>query len=369
MINPDCFFKEKIRAQSPCCFADFMHTALYDPNYGYYATKPSILGKTGDFITAPELTPLFGYTVAKQLQSVLDALPKKHILELGAGTGRLCVNILSYLETQHKLPERYYILEPSPSLRAQQQDLVKAHFPHFSTYVEWITAWPQEFIGAVVANEVLDAMPVHRFLWKNEQVLESFVQIDPISDQLTETFLPTKNQALQAYVQGLNLSSPYCSEVNLWLPGWLESLYHCMNQGLVLLIDYGYPRREYYHPDRIQGTIMCHENHRSHPDFLYRPGCQDITAHVDFTYVAETADALGFDITGYTHQAGFLLSNGILELLAAQSDACDYQQQAQQVKILLQAHEMGELFKVMALGKNFTESLSGFMMFDKRASL
>jgi SAM-dependent MidA family methyltransferase len=371
MINTNCFFKEKIRHHGAYPFVDFMNMALYDPQHGYYATKQNILGEKGDFVTAPELSELFGHTFAKQLIPILEELPEKNVLEIGAGSGRLCLNILSYLQKKSALPKRYYILELSSGLRQQQQQFLQTYFPQFHHCVEWITQWPSNFCGVVLANEVLDAMPVHRFLWKDHQVLESHIEYCQQTQELKEIFVATKNSQLEQYVRSLQLAfnEEYCSEVNLWVPGWLEGLYHSMNQGVVFLIDYGFPRHEYYHADRNQGTIMCHEQHQSHPDFLYRPGQQDITAHVDFTFVAETAHDLGFSVMGYTNQASFLLSNGILELLAEEHDKDDYHVKAQQVKMLLQTHEMGEIFKVMALSKHFSTPLLGFMMFDKRVSL
>jgi SAM-dependent MidA family methyltransferase len=371
MMNTNCFFKEKIRHHGACPFVDFMNMALYDPQHGYYATKQHILGKQGDFVTAPELSHLFGHTFARQMIPILRELQQQTILEIGAGSGRLCVDILNYLQKHSALPTHYYILELSSGLRQQQQQFLQTHFPQFKDCVVWITEWPTNFSGVVVANEVLDAMPVHRFLWKDEQVLESYVEYCQQTHELKEVFVPTQHLQLEQYVRSLQLASDmqYCSEVNLWAPGWLEGLYHSLNQGVVFLIDYGFPRHEYYHPDRIQGTMMCHEKHQSHPDALYRPGHQDITAHVDFTFVAEVAHDLGFSVMGYTNQASFLLSNGILELLAEEQEKDNYHALAQQVKLLLQSHEMGEIFKVMALSKQFTMPLAGFMMFDKRVSL
>lgn len=371
MMNTQEFFKQKIQAMSPCPFHEFMQMALYDAQYGYYTTKEQVIGTSGDFITAPELSPLFGATITKQIREIFTQLSQAHILELGAGTGKLCVDVLSALENQNALPKHYYILELSAELRSKQQALIASVLPHLQDRVQWLTAWPKDFVGVVLANEVLDAMPVHRFMWSQGDVFESHVIWDEPNLRLKEVFLPSQNHQLIDAVKALNLppDAPYCSEMNLWLSGWLSGMYQSIHQGVVLLFDYGFPRHEYYHKDRAQGTLMCHERHRAHPDFLYRPGLQDITAHVDFTHVAEEAHALGFDILGYTHQAGFLLSNGILEFLSQEKDERQYQREAQHVKLLLQSHEMGEIFKVMALGKGFDEYLTGFMMYDKRVSL
>jgi SAM-dependent MidA family methyltransferase len=371
MMNTHEFFKQKIQNMGQCPFHEYMHMALYHPQYGYYTTKEQVIGSSGDFITAPELSPLFGRTLASQSLEILGHLPASNILELGAGTGRLCMDILMHLELHDALPDTYFILEVSATLRARQQQLLKDSLPHLIHKVQWLTEWPQAFVGVILANEVLDAMPVHRFMWSKSQVFESHIIWNEQKDKLEETFLLSQNKKLINHVLGLKLApdTPYCSEVNLWLSGWISGLNQSLKQGVAILFDYGFPRHEYYHADRAQGTLMCHERHRAHPDFLYRPGMQDITAHVDFTHVAEEAHAQGLNILGYTHQAAFLLSNGILDLLAQEQDERRYQRHSQDIKLLLQSHEMGEIFKVMALGKDFDERLTGFMFYDKRVSL
>jgi SAM-dependent MidA family methyltransferase len=370
MIKSDGFFKNKIRMSEKLSFFEFMNLALYDPLHGYYTSKQNIFGQKGDFVTAPELTPLFGHTLARQAIEIFKQIPDSSILEIGAGSGRLCVDVLSYLQQKSQLPKHYYILELSQGLKHQQRQLIASLGPDILNRVIWLESWPEDFRGVVLANEVLDAMPVHRFLWQNGQVLESFIEYDEVAENFKEVFKPTENTTLEDYVKQLNLDSDdYCSEVNLWVRGWLKGLYDSLTQAVVFLIDYGYPRHEYYHPDRCQGTIMCHEQQRTHADFLKHPGLIDITAHVDFTLVAEAAHDIGFAILGFSNQASFLLSNGILELLAQEQDTPLYQQQAQQVKFLLQSQEMGEIFKVIALTKDYFEPISGFMLYDKRASL
>lgn len=370
MMNPSIFIKKKVQENGKISFADYMQMALYEPHYGYYSTKIDILGKHGDFVTAPELSSLFGYTLAKQAIEIMQYTAPA-ILELGAGTGRLCVDILSHLKRQEQLPEVYYILEVSEGLKNLQRETIAQDIPELLDRVIWLTQWPQHFSGVVFANEVLDAMPVHRFLWQKNQVFESFIRYNSSQDELEEQFILSDFSSLVKTVRALNLADhePYCSEVNLWLPAWIAGLCACLNQAVVLLIDYGYPRSEYYHPDRAQGTIMCHAKHRAHPNFLHHPGLQDITAHVDFTAVAEAAVDNGLDVLGFTNQASFLLSNGILDLLAEETNGIQYQEMASRVKILLQSHEMGEIIKVMALGKHYAEPLSGFTLFDRRASL
>jgi SAM-dependent MidA family methyltransferase len=364
-------FVKKIKNQLPMPFHQYMEMALYDAQFGYYVSRPEIIGQHADFITAPELTPLFGFALANQVKDVFSHCENASILELGAGTGQLCLNILRHLERLDALPEHYFILELSPVLKLKQQELIQKHLPYLFQRVSWLDSWPKPpFLGVVLANEVLDAMPVQRFLWKDGEVLESYIVWDEAFQKLKEDFLPSQDAKLIEYVQSLNLgASLYCSEVNPWMMGWLDGLFHALDSGVVFLIDYGFPRSEYYHPDRVEGTLMCHQQHRSHGDFLSQPGMIDITAHVDFTHVAESAHDLGFAVLGYTNQAAFLLSNGILEELSKEADERTYHREAQNLKLLLQSQEMGELFKVIALGKHFDKPLRGFLLQDKRVSL
>lgn len=360
-------FKKKLKAKLPMPFHAYMQMALYDVDFGYYTTKNNIIGAQADFITAPELSSLFGFTLAKQIQTSGIADEPFHILELGAGTARLCIDVLTYLKKQQLPIEKYYILDLSPRLKEKQLAQIEALAPQLLPHIVWLQRWPQDFQGVVLANEVLDAMPVHRFLWTGERVFESYIVWD---HGLKEEFLPCQDKALEDFVKALELGpSLYCSEVNLWLDPWLKGLYESMSKGLVFLIDYGFTRSEYYHPDRNQGSIMCHQRQQAHSDFLQSPGQTDITAHVDFSLLAHLAHALGFSVLGFSNQASFLLSNGILELLAQLQDEKKYYANAQALKLLLQSQEMGDIFKVMALGKNYDMPLQGFMLQDKRVSL
>ena len=352
-------------------FADFMQLALYAPGEGYYSSGLQKLGKEGDFITAPELTPLFGKTLANQCQQILSTLQSPVIFEFGAGTGTLCVDILSHLADLNCLPESYCILEVSANLRQRQQELIQHKIPHLAQKVQWLEQWPETaFNGVVLANEVLDAMPVHRFMQTEEGIKESYITLNE-HNELTEIFKSSQNQRLLTYISTqLNLKNlPYLSEVNLFLNDWILNIYHMLNQGAVLLIDYGFPRHEYYHPDRNQGTLMCHYRHHSHPSPLLHPGEQDITAHVDFTHVAEAGQQAGFHIAGYTNQASFLLANGLLSLVYMLESEHEQFQAKQAIKQLTQPSEMGELFKVIALTKNLDLDLNGFQLQDKRVSL
>ena len=352
-------------------FAEFMHLALYTPEHGYYSSCLPKLGKQGDFITAPELSPLFGKTLANQCRQVFNMLDSPVLFEFGAGTGALCVALLEQLEVLGSLPEHYYILEVSAHLRHRQNELVQQKIPHLLPRITWLDQWPDTpFNGVVLANEVLDAMPVHRFMKTDQGIMESYVAFNE-QNQLVEVFKPCQNQRLLEYInQRLVISSvPYLSEVNLFIDDWVLKNYHMLNQGVVFLIDYGFPRQEYYHPDRNQGTLMCHYQHRSHPNPLMHPGEQDITAHVDFTHVAEAAQQAGFHVAGYTNQASFLLANDLLGLLGDLDNNREQINAKQVIKQLTHPSEMGELFKVIALSKKINSALNGFQLQDKRVTL
>lgn len=358
-------------------FVDFMHFALYDPDFGYYRSRRQKLGASGDFITAPELTPLFGYTVARQCAEILSKLSNPAILEFGAGSGKLAVDLLVHLEILGCLPENYFIIEISADLRARQMELITTKIPHLLSRIQWIDHWPENKLnGVIIANEVLDAMPVHRFRLDDQGLQEEFISLNA-EKKLNIIYKSVNNQRLTLYIEQNLLpiisdrNLPYTSEVNLFLPGWLQECYNILNQGVVLIIDYGFPRHEYYHQDRQQGTLMCYYNHQAHTNPLINIGEQDITAHVDFTQVAEIAEISGFDIVGFTNQAAFLLANDILTVLEAMPEESLHKKivATQAVKRLLQPQEMGELYKVIALAKNFIYPLQGFKLLDQRARL
>lgn len=352
-------------------FVEFMQLALYAPEDGYYSSGLQKLGSHGDFITAPELTPLFGKTLANQCQQIMAELELPVLFEFGAGSGALCVAILEHLAELQCLPEAYYILEISANLRHRQHELIQQKIPHLAAKVVWLDSWPKTpFNGVILANEVLDAMPVHRFMYTEQGILESYITLDE-QQHLKELFKPCQNQRLLDYIHNrLNLETiPYLSEVNLFIDDWIMNIYNILQQGVVLLIDYGFPRHEYYHPDRQQGTLMCHYQHHSHPDPLVHLGEQDITAHVDFTHVAEAGQQAGFHVAGYTNQSSFLLANGLLSLINTLDNEVTQLKAKQAIKQLTQPSEMGELFKVIALNKNMDIDLNGFQLLDKRVSL
>lgn len=345
-------------------FARFMELALYAPALGYYTAGAHKLGAAGDFITAPELSALFGRTLAAQLIEVMQA-STPHILELGAGSGKLALDILTELERRNALPERYSILEVSADLRQRQQALLNQKLPHLAPRVNWLDALPEQLSGAVIGNEVLDALPVHLLRWSNGTILERGVSCTDSS--FTWQDRPLENAALCTIADNILVEEDdYLSEVSLAARGLVTSLCERMDRGALLFIDYGFGAREYYHPQRHRGTLMCHYRHHAHDDPFYLPGLQDITAHVDFTAIAEAAIDHGAHFLGYTSQAHFLFNNGALDFLKEVSpdDLQAYLPLSAQLQKLTSPAEMGELFKVIALGKSMDQPLAGFARGD-----
>jgi len=359
-------------------FVEFMKKALYTPGLGYYSAGFYKLGAEGDFITAPEISPLFSQCLAKQCSQVLVTFDEGVILEFGAGSGIMAANILKELERLNCLPTRYFILEISADLKWQQKKTIQAQVPHLLDRVQWLDTLPSEPLqGVILANEVLDAMPVHRFRLDEQEVSELYVSLATFNNSPSETSfvwqpLSTHDESLRAAVEALRPTLPvgYVSEMNLTLPAWIQSVADVLAIGMVLLIDYGFPSREYYHPQRDQGTLMCHYRHHSHDNPLILLGLQDITAHVDFTSIAESALTAGLQVSGYTNQANFLLACGLPDLLSTLSpdNTESYLRQTQQAKALILPSEMGELFKVIALTRDLNMPLLGFAR-DERVRL
>ncbi|MES9966583.1 MAG: SAM-dependent methyltransferase [Sedimenticola sp.] len=355
-------------------FDRYMELALYAPWVGYYTGGARKFGESGDFITAPEVSPLFGRCMARQVAEALDGLGGGDLLEFGAGSGALAADLLAELAVLDALPDRYLIVDLSPELRQRQCETLESRVPELVSRVEWLDGLPEAgFRGVVVANELLDAMPVQRFRWHRGEVMEQFVGFNgqQFTDSWSVPVTPGLASAVRRLAEQVGLPDDYESEINLRSVSWLNELAGRIEAGLVLLVDYGYGRREYYHPQRNRGTLMCHYRHRAHPDPFVYPGLQDITAYVDFSTVAEAAVQSGFSVSGYTTQAFFLMSCG-LDQLVAESDPNDVQAHmamAQGVKRLTLPTEMGERFKVIGLGKGVDEPLLGFRMRDQRERL
>ncbi|MCX7118124.1 MAG: SAM-dependent methyltransferase [Legionellales bacterium] len=361
----------EIQQNGPLPFVDFMHRALYAPNLGYYSSTGLPFGAEGDFITAPMLTPLFAGTLAHQCQELFLKLTDPIVFEFGAGTGQLCVDMLTHLEKLQILPREYHMLEVSAHLMQQQRALIQSKIPHLADRIRWLSHWPNKpFQGVVIANEVLDAMPVHRFLHTINGLFESHITLNA-DHALEEIVKPCTNERLRAHVQSVLPRDlcPYQSEVNLFVDDWLQQCGAMLQKGAMIVIDYGFPEHEFYHPDRYMGTLMCHYQHKAHTNPLIHLGEQDITAHVDFTHVAHAGVSAGFHVAGYTQQAAFLQALGLLDLLSHIDDEHQRIKATQAVKTLIQPTEMGELFKVMLLTKDIDGPFLGFQSHDKRASL
>ncbi len=346
-------------------FSRFMELALYAPGLGYYSAGARKFGAAGDFVTAPEISPLFGRILARQIVEIMvHSTP--HIIELGAGSGQLAVDVLGELERQECLPERYDILEVSADLRQRQQVLLQQHLPHLINRVHWLDALPDSISGVVVANEVLDALPVHLLRWTDGRIFERGVASEGGYFFVWQE-RPLEIPALLAIAQQIVVPDDTLSEISRAARGLVSSLSERLQQGVLLFIDYGFGAREYYHEQRVCGTLMCHYRHHAHDDPFFLPGLQDITAHVDFTAAAEAAIDAGLHLYGYTTQAHFLINCGITDLLA-QTDpesVRDYLPLSAQLQKLTSPAEMGELFKVIALGRGVGAPLCGFVAGDK----
>ncbi len=344
-----------------------MELSLYAPVLGYYSAGRPKFNAAGDFVTAPELSPVFAQCLARQCRQILNELERRTILEVGAGTGSLCADLLLELERLDSLPEEYAILEVSETLRHRQAQTLQQKAAHLAWRVRWTDRLPDPgFCGAVIGNELLDALPVERFRIHDNEVRQ--LQVSWQDDCFSWRDRPAPAPVCER-VGPLNLPSGYTSEINFSAEAWVRSVGDVLAQGVVLLIDYGFPRREFYHPQRNQGTLMCHYRHRAHDDPLVLVGLQDLTAHIDFTAVAEAAADAGLRVLGYTSQAAFLLATGIEEIVARADGERAHFALTQQIKKLTLPHEMGELYKVIALGRGFDAPLLGFMLQDRRGRL
>lgn len=343
--------KEEIAANEGwIAFARYMELALYEPGLGYYAGGAQKFGREGDFVTAPELGSLFGRTLARQLEDL-----GQPILEFGAGSGALADTLLS----QHAFD--YRIVEVSPQLQARQQARLGAR-------ARWLERLPEHIRGVVIANEVVDAMPVHAVAWRPEGIMERGVALS--DHQLVWRDKPAEGQLL-AQATTLSVPVPYESEIGLVAQAWMRELAARLEEGVIFIFDYGFPRREYYHPQRASGTLMCHHRHRAHADVLAHPGEEDITAHVDFTALAGAAVDTGLEVLGYATQAQFLVNCGITDVLGEANieNALHYAPLAAEAQKLLSPAEMGELFKVLAVGRGVKRPLRGFANGDRSHAL
>ena len=370
---------ERLRAEISRCggwidFARYMQIALYEPGLGYYSAGARKLGAAGDFITAPEVAPVFSRCLAVQCAEVLRALGGGDLLELGAGSGVMAAELLAELERRDVLPRRYFILDVSADLRQRQREALAASVPRLLERVEWLDRLPDALEGVVVANEVLDALPVERFVIREGAVRALGVAWQQGGPVWSEAPATERLAAAVGHLQretGADWPGGYVSEVNLDLGEWLAAVAGALARGVMLFVDYGLPRREYYAAERSSGTLLCHFRHRFHDDPFARPGLQDITAWVDFTAVAEAALAAGLEVAGYATQAHFLIGNAIGEFVADVTglDVAERVNLSRQAMLLTLPGEMGERFKALALTRSYDAPLGGFAVRDLRHTL
>ena len=355
-------------------FARYMDLVLYAPGLGYYSAGASKFGESGDFVTAPDISPIFSQCLAGQAAQVLQTMGGGSILEPGAGQGTMAADVLLELERLRQLPDEYLILEPSADLRARQAEMLKSRAPQHFARVRWLDESPAGGIrGVILANEVVDALPVERFVLEAGVIRELGVVFTgerfaysarDISPQLKDAIERISQDQQQDWSEG------YTSELCVRLPAWADALGSWLNEGVALLLDYGFPRREYYMAERSTGTLRCYYRHRAHEDPFLWPGLQDLTAWVDFSLLAEAALAAGFQLGGYTTQANFLLAAGIEERV--ERAATDPQAQiamAAGLRQLLLPGEMGEAIKVMALTRGGVAAPDGMFGRDLRPRL
>ena len=343
---------------NPIGFDVFMDLALYHQEFGYYRSNKTIFGHRGDFITSPEVSDLFGFSLAKQCKQILNG---GNILEFGAGSGILAAQILFELGRMESLPKKYFIIELSSQLRQTQKETIKKVLPEVFDRIEWLTKLPKNFKGLVIANEVLDAFPVKRITFSKGSFYELGVGFkggdfnwERMQEPLTHLNIP----------DSIDFQEGYTTEINIQSGAWIKSLYDLMIDGTVILIDYGMTEAEYFHPQRNQGTLKCFSNHKSSDNPFIHIGKQDITASVNFSNIASIAKEIGFDISGYTTQSMFLISLGIDNYLKNEENEEKKVKIAQEIKQLVLPGTMGEVFKVMALSKKQSVKLKGFKELD-----
>ena len=346
-------------------FARYMQHVLYAPGLGYYVAGARKFGADGDFTTAPEITPLFAQALAAQVAPILSATATREIVEFGAGSGALAADLLHALAQLGALPSRYAILDISPDLRERQRATIARRAADHASRVEWLDALPASIDGAVLMNEVLDAIPPRVISRRGGEWFERGVAC---ADTLHWEDQPLADEALRAAaVERFPATGDFVSEINSAAEALVEDVGQRMTAGALLVIDYGFPQAEFYHAQRSEGTLMGHYRHRAHANPFLWPGLSDLTAHVDFTAVALAGERAGLQVAGYAPQAAFLLGCGILDRLRESGDptSVEYLREAAAVQKLTSPAEMGELFKVLGLAKSENIAWPGFAVADR----
>jgi SAM-dependent MidA family methyltransferase len=370
--------RERIEQTGSISFSDYMEMALYEPGLGYYSAGLQKFGEGGDFVTAPQLGSVFAHCLAKQVSQIGGVLGQYEIIEAGAGSGVLAADLLEALQDE-SAPEHYRILERSAYLRQVQRETLERRVPQWMDRVSWLDQPPgADWQGVFIANEVLDALTVDRFYCNDGDIRQLRVVNGPNGFAWDHApFFPAMEKLVRSTLSGLEHppTDDYQSEINTHLPGWLKTVTESLKKGAAFFIDYGYPRQEYYLPQRRNGTLICHYQHRAHDDPFMWPGLTDISASVDFTAVAEAADSCGFDVSGYTSQAMFLLGCGLEEVISEFQTLSERDRVRKNIEVrkLTLPGEMGERFQVMALcrglGEGLAENLRGFALRDLRYRL
>ena len=340
-------------------FDRFMDFALYDPELGYYTGALRKFGEKGDFVTASEISNFFAKTLCIQFKEIFQSVSRS-IIEIGAGSGQFALQVIQSLSSDHENINHYFILEISPSLRKQQYELLTKNLPsHLFSKIQWIDEIPKEYEGIIFCNEFLDALPVELIKKDSGMYYQKGIGIE--NDLLVWKEKPIDDISYYEEIDLKNLPDDYVAEYPLYIKNWLKKISQSLNKGIVFIIDYGFNQREYFHEQRSQGTLMCHFKHYAHDNPLIQVGIQDITTHVNFSYVAREASKLGLNITGFISQANFLINCGILNLLETINleDRALYMKSVSEVQKLLSPSEMGDLFKVMTLEKNIDIDLLG----------
>jgi SAM-dependent MidA family methyltransferase len=353
-------------------FAKYMHACLYAPGYGYYSAGSHKIGEQGDFTTAPEISSFFGYSIANHIIDVFAQKTQKHILEFGAGSGQLAIDIMTYLEKSHELPEFYYILEISADLRQRQQQYIRQLLPEHIDRFVWLDELPEQFEGVIVANEVCDAMPVNLIKIKEHQLYERHVCLDNNhfawrDMPVTDNELKQQSTRLQTHIS----TDIYETEIHLATQQWLRTVAQSLKKGAFFIIDYGYSFNTFYNDERKQGTLCCYYRHQLNDDPFHLPGLQDITAHTEFTTLADIAFEQGLHVAGFHEQSDFLMAGGITDIAAAfhtDMPSAGWLQQSAGLKQLLMPSQMGQQFKVLSLTKNL-ELLARLSINDRRYQL
>tara|TARA_B100000427_G_scaffold328182_1_gene340669 strand:- start:2175 stop:3308 length:1134 start_codon:yes stop_codon:yes gene_type:complete len=356
------YITEKVKKSGKLRFSEFMNDALYNIDFGYYTSKETIFGEKGDFITTPVTSSLFGECLSQEFININKSLNESSILELGGGDASLLISILKILQKKNSLPEKYIIIEISPKLIELQKKNIKQEIPELLGLVEWKKDLNKVSIdGLMIANEFFDSLPTERFKFDNNTFLMSYIsESDGNLKEVWDSITDEQNDELEIAVGKKNKSFPnnYISELNMEYKKWIQNISKSINNGIIMIIDYGYNRQEYFLDDRMEGTLVCINNHQSHFEPLKNIGNQDISSFVNFSHLSTLAEKNGLSIDGYLSQSSFLLNLGILEIFESKEyRSGEKVDELNKLKNILLPNTMGEIFKILVLTKNINRKL------------